>query len=741
MSVRVHSKPPSSAASLPAPPSFSKTILLLALSIFRGVGAAGTASGLSHQISPLQLGNSPLSGKRALGPEFTVNSNVSGDQYFSNTEGLDNGGFVTVFESTDPGPFLDTFAQLFDSSGNPQGTSFKVPTNSSANNIGNSVSSLSGKFTVGWSRNSGAPSTSDAFFQIFSNNGTKNGVETKANTAILGSQFISVNSIKAGGFAYVGSVKSPEPYLQGQYFNDQGISAGNFNPTGSAKPSGRGFSNGDFAICALYSVGTDSLALSLTTPFGQPYRSESVYGYLEPSNCKIAEIANKRFVAVFDSYGSNGIDSDVYLQEYLLTGQTNETVEVVNTETAGAQGSPSICSHPGGSLVVYECIDKMGSGFFNVCAQDLDDSLQKSGVEFQINSDPTRITTADTVRPSCALFANGTTIAVTWTSAATGLIGRDVRGRILTVSNLGNFTTSTRGLTTSGVSSLPQTTTTSVRAMSTGSLASTALTPSSGTTLGTNSVQSSSVSTFSTNSYQSSTSSTMTGLSQSSTALSTPRGVQTTTTSFGVNTSSAESNPAAPANSPSSQTPLIAGVASAVSAVALLILLGIFLRCRKKRGTRAPDVNEMELANQPSRYQSFHNDPPGKVSSTYQTLQISARSAEYDVPNMEQAPNSIEGTPYAGGASGDHAKVPPRQYGVVLPPGNYHVNEIPNQERAAASSTGTYSGAEFKQSYAGVNEQVALPPISYTGLPQNRGSEKAGQTKVTYEQPSDALIP
>jgi serralysin len=121
----------------------------------------------------------------ASGPEFTVNSTLTGFQGDPHMVGLAGGGFVTVWKSDVND--LDILARVFDANGNPTGSEFTVNNSTAGLQTFGTIAALAdGGFVIAWedfTRNGG-----DLLAQIFNANGSEVGGEIAVNVPAAGDQ-------------------------------------------------------------------------------------------------------------------------------------------------------------------------------------------------------------------------------------------------------------------------------------------------------------------------------------------------------------------------------------------------------------------------------------------------------------------------------------------------------------------------------------------------------------------------
>ncbi len=171
----------------------------------------------------------------ALGNEFTVNTLASGDQLHADVEALSGGGFIVVWHSADPavdGSGSGIAAQMFDAAGTKVGVEFTVNTEVAGNQSLPEVTALTnGGIVVTWesadvdvdgngTRISG---------QLYNSSGAKVGGEFTVNTNAVGNQSFATSAALEGG-GFVVTWYSADPAVDGSGF---GIAAQVFSNDGT----------------------------------------------------------------------------------------------------------------------------------------------------------------------------------------------------------------------------------------------------------------------------------------------------------------------------------------------------------------------------------------------------------------------------------------------------------------------------------------------------------------------------
>lgn len=162
--------------------------------------------------------------------EFILNSTLSSLQSDPKVTATQDGGFITVWQSYDPGgTYFDIKAQKFSAEGVMQGSEFTVNTETASQQISPEVTELSnGDYVIVWASAEQDTATSYGIFgQMFEADGTAKGSEFQVNSYVTDSQNSpSLTALGDGGF-----VVSWNSF--GQDGSNFGVYAQKFNASGT----------------------------------------------------------------------------------------------------------------------------------------------------------------------------------------------------------------------------------------------------------------------------------------------------------------------------------------------------------------------------------------------------------------------------------------------------------------------------------------------------------------------------
>jgi hypothetical protein len=371
-----------------------------------------------------------------VGPEFLVNTTVTGGQFSPNISPLSSGGFVVIWTdgSGDPAPDdLGVRAQMFDAGGGKIGGEIVVPELPRGDQVLPDVAGLAGGgFVAVWADNGRKPGEDTSEYginaRLFDATGAAIGGEFTVNTdGYLYQYRPEVVALAGGGFAVTWydegeqSADHDSLAVRAQVFNASGakvggellvntvIQGGQTNPTITATADG-GFviawEDGSELGGDTSSTGIKAQAFDAG---GAKVGGEFLVNSTTENNQSVPAIAGLAgggiVVAWQDPSGyeqATEVKAQVFAPEqppFVAVG--GETV--ANTETAGVQNVPSITGLAGGGYVVtWQSSSGDGSGTA-VKAQVFDASGAKAGAEFVVEKN----TLGDQSAPLITALADG----------------------------------------------------------------------------------------------------------------------------------------------------------------------------------------------------------------------------------------------------------------------------------------------------------------------------------------------
>ncbi len=192
------------------------------------------------------------SAQEPVGSEFQVNTNVVENAQIKPDVAMDDdGNFVIIFDDDFIGPY-SVYARLYNASGTPQGSEFRVGTHIPEYTEGTVVMDGDGDFVVAWSGFTPFHVTNyDIYARRYDANGTPQGSEFRVNTYTTGSQggaSIGINAdgdfvIAWGGYGVFAQRYDTNGNPSGSEFRVNNYTAG-----GQHSPSVAMDDDGDFVI-------------------------------------------------------------------------------------------------------------------------------------------------------------------------------------------------------------------------------------------------------------------------------------------------------------------------------------------------------------------------------------------------------------------------------------------------------------------------------------------------------------
>jgi hypothetical protein len=310
-----------------------------------------------------------------VGPEFRVNTFITGTQAAPFARYDPSGNFVVVWRSTgQDGSGDGIFGQRYSGAGAPLGPEFRINTFTTSSQARASVATdPSGGFVVVWQGQGNQDGAGAGIFgQRFAGTGAPLGPEFRVNTYTTEYQTApSVASDSAGNFVVAWTSTDQDGSSDGVY--------------------------GQRYASVGVPLGPEFLVNTYTT---------SIQRF--PS---VASDAAGDFVVVWWSYQQAGSDFGVFGQRYAATGAPLGTEFRVNSQTLDIQAVSHVASDPSGNFVVVWRSDQQGGWYADVFGQRYASTGAPLGPEFRINT----YTTSSQFPHAVASDAAGNFV-VTWIS-------------------------------------------------------------------------------------------------------------------------------------------------------------------------------------------------------------------------------------------------------------------------------------------------------------------------------------
>jgi len=397
--------------------------------------------------------------------EFQVNTYTTNAQSSPSVTALNDGGFVTTWQSDgQDGADFGIYGQRYDSAGAKAGAEFQVNTYTTNAQSSPSVTALNdGGFVATWSSYGLDGSYTGVSGQRYDSAGAKAGAEFQVNTYTTTQQDSpSVTALNDGGFVatWQSNWQDGDYWgIYGQRYDSAGAKAGaefqvnTYTHSSQGSPSVTALNDGGF-VATWQSLGQDG---SIYGIYGQRYDSAGAKAGAEfqvntyttsfQDSPSVTALNDGGFVATWQSWGQDGSSWGIYGQRYDSTGAKAGAEFQVNTYIYSYQSSPSITAlNDGGFVVTWESGVHQDYGVFG---QRYNSSGATVGAEFQINT----FTNNNQSSPSVTALNDGGFVT-TWQSdgqdgADFGIYGQryDSAGQAVT-------TGSTTGVSTLDFSSL-----------------------------------------------------------------------------------------------------------------------------------------------------------------------------------------------------------------------------------------------------------------------------------------------
>jgi|GEM_PF-1582562 len=342
-----------------------------------------------------EAGNDQLGGEGIESPDFPVNTETEGGQYYPQITTLVGGGFVITWHSND-GDDDDGYgikARIYDADGEPTGAEFLVNTETEGSQSSPQITALDGGgFVITWHGNDGQDKRGYGIkARIYDADGKAVGAEFLVNTETNGNQYDPhVTALAGGGF--IVTWRSAD----GEDNDGYGIKAQIFDADGKT-------------VDAEFLVNTE-------TEGGQYYPH-------------VTTLASGGFVIAWQSSGSQ--DGDRYgikAQIYGADGKPAGGEFLVNTETKSSQVNPDIAALANGGFVItwHSSDGQDDTSDTGIKAQIFDAGGDAVGEEFLVNTQ----TQGSQLFPHITTLAGGGFV-ISWSSAGgEDDDGRDIRAQI-----------------------------------------------------------------------------------------------------------------------------------------------------------------------------------------------------------------------------------------------------------------------------------------------------------------------
>ncbi len=340
------------------------------------IGVFSLITVLANLVSPVYVQ------AQLIGPEFMVNTYVTGDQAFPAVAMNASGDFVVAWESTDQdGDGLGVYGQRFDAMGNKVGLEFQANTYTALDQSFAGVALRDdGAFLIVWQSTGQDGSGRGIFARLYDSAGAPTGPEFQANTTTFSNQAfpdVAVNPV-TDGFVVTWSSAFQDGSSDAvivRKFNADGVPT---RPEVMANDFTYGFQGysradcdaaGNFAVAyTSFEYDGDQYAIGARRfrADAVPQGPEFLVNTFSTSHQDYPDVATApdgSFVVVWHSAIQDGDGYGIYKKRYTSAGVALTGDVQVNTHTASSQWWPKIEMNDFGSYtIVWQSDSQDGSG-------------------------------------------------------------------------------------------------------------------------------------------------------------------------------------------------------------------------------------------------------------------------------------------------------------------------------------------------------------------------------------------
>jgi Ca2+-binding RTX toxin-like protein len=397
----------------------------------------------SQEINLVPASGEPLEVSKTLffavnNKETLVNTNTLNDQKHSSIAKLKDGKFIITWTSDkQDGSYEGIYGQVFDENSNPISSEFKVNTHTNSGQYQSSVAGLNnGGFIITWTSSDQENNNSEGIYgQRFDKNGVPIGSEFHVNTYTYDTQYdSSVIGLDDGKFVVIWSSDGQDGSdsgIYGRMFDENGQPSSEFRVNTSTDFSQSGssiaqISDQEFIVTWLSnsSTGYDIYGQKFTVDGNQvnPILTEFKINqnkintiFTGSQSQDIIASKDGSFLVTWTSE-SAGNGDDIYGRVFNVQGVPISDEFKVNNYDHLSQNTPSVTSlNDGGFVVVWQSLGQESGGYSNInygiYGQRFDSLGNPVGNQFRVNT----YTPSDQILPSVATI-NESEFVVTWTS-------------------------------------------------------------------------------------------------------------------------------------------------------------------------------------------------------------------------------------------------------------------------------------------------------------------------------------
>jgi hypothetical protein len=382
------------------------------------------------------------------GKEKRVNAATAGNQSDPEVTALNAGGWVVSWTSYgQDGSSGGIYQQRYNANGTKSGVETMVPTTTTNSQFQSDISALAdGGWVVSWTSNStNSDLGSQIRFQTYNPDGSKQGVETQANTTVLGEQSTSsVTGLSTGGWVITWQSQDEDTSngdskfdIFQQVYTSTGVKVGGetlvntFTTSDQFSSSVTALAGGWWAVTwASYGHAADTSGIyaQIYKSDGSKWGSELHVNTYTPGNQydpEIAKLDDGDIIVAWESQNQDGSGYGIYQQRFNAEGDKEGIERRVNKTVAGDQDSSDVTALSTGGYVVTWTSEGQDGSAGGIYGQVYDEDGAKVGKEFLVN----KHTNSEQAESSVAGLDDGRFV-VTWQSADIDGSGNAIMQRV-----------------------------------------------------------------------------------------------------------------------------------------------------------------------------------------------------------------------------------------------------------------------------------------------------------------------
>ncbi|NGX53051.1 MAG: hypothetical protein KR126chlam5_01358 [Candidatus Anoxychlamydiales bacterium] len=355
-----------------------------------------------------------------IGNEFRINTYTLNIQSYPSVTSLNDGNFIVIWQSYgQDGDIYGIYGQLFNGNGSKIGSEFLVNTNTINAQQGSFVTTLqNGNFITAWQSYLQDGSSWGVFGQLFAENSSKIGNELNINTYTNDVQgTITATGLSNGNFVATWVSKGPDGSLygvSGQLFTGNGSKVGNefqvntYTIDDQKRPRIAKLNNDNFVVTweSRYQDGSElgvygQIFDRNTNKIGSEFQVNT-YTSSQQWYTAVASFSNGNFVVIWESWAQDGSEYGIYGQLLDETGTKIGNEFPVNTVIANNQVFPSVTALNDNSFIVTWQSDLQDGASYGIYGQ----TFRLPSITTTSSTASSRTSTSSSVENSTSSFLN-----------------------------------------------------------------------------------------------------------------------------------------------------------------------------------------------------------------------------------------------------------------------------------------------------------------------------------------------